>query len=101
MPDYVVNMDGTAGRKCQCTIGTKSWVEHWERGTGLELPEKCSAKYCGNYVQVGAHVKHIGSDQRIAWIVPFCQWHNKRPSNMPIELKPGTTLCGAAKVDCE
>lgn len=101
MGDFVYNMDNTSGRKCQCTTLPKTWLGHWERGTGLNLPAKCCAKYCGNDVEVGAHVKLDGGDQRIAWIVPFCQYHNKRPSSQPIELKWGVTLCGAAKSDCQ
>jgi hypothetical protein len=64
------------------------------------LPEKCQAKYCGNYVQVGAHVRSEG-DLRTIWIIPFCQHHNKRPSSEAIELKDGVTLVGASvKLDC-
>lgn len=97
----VTNVDGTSVRKCVCSNGIKTWLGHWERGTELTLPDKCCAFGCGTYVQVGAHVKEVGGDQRIIWIVPFCQFHNKRPSTEEIKLKPGVTLCGAAKVDCE
>ena len=100
MPDFVNNVDGTSKRKCQCLYGSKDWISHWERGTGLVRPLKCCAKWCSDYAVVGAHVKHVGSDQRIVWIIPFCQYHNKRPSNMDIELKLGVMLCGAAKIDC-
>jgi hypothetical protein len=100
MPTFVYNMDGTARRKCICKTGSKTWLEHWARGTGESLPDKCAAKYCGREVEVGAHVRAEDEDGRIPWIVPFCQYHNKRPSSEPIELKPGVTLCGAAKVDC-
>lgn len=101
MPAYVNNVVGTSKRKCKCTIGSKNWLSHWSRGTGLPLPAKCLARYCSHVVQVGAHVRHFGSDQRIIWIIPFCQYHNKRPSNTYIRLKPGAVLCGAAPgVDC-
>jgi hypothetical protein len=96
----VYNVDGTSGRKCVCKVGTKTWLGHWERGTGLAVPDKCSAKGCGKVVEVGAHVKISGDDQRTTWIVPFCQKHNKRPSSQPIALKWAVTLCGAAAVDC-
>jgi hypothetical protein len=96
----VYNVDGTSTRKCVCTTGSKTWLGHWERGTTKTLPEKCSAKGCGSVVEVGAHVKIEGDDQRVTWIVPFCQYHNKRPSSEPITLKWEVTLCGAAKVDC-
>lgn len=102
MGDIVYNLDGTSRRKCRCTDKPNTWLAHWERGTGEDLPEKCCAKYCGNYVEVGAHVRHDGSDGRIPWIVPFCQWHNKRPSSEAIELKYGVILCGASMTtDCE
>ena len=99
-PSYVNNVDGTSKRKCKCRVGKKTWLKHWRRGTGLTLPTKCCAKFCGHPVQVGAHVKLFGDDQRIIWIVPFCQYHNKRASNHYIALKPGVMLCGAAKIDC-
>lgn len=97
---FVNNVVGTSKRKCRCKFGHKSWLAHWERGTGEYLPTKCAAKYCTNSVEVGAHVKVFGDDQRIIWIVPFCQYHNKRHKNHYIELKPAVYLCGAAKSDC-
>ena len=100
MGDIVYNADGTSGRKCKCLDRDKSWLAHWVRGTNTDLPDKCCAKGCGAYVEVGAHVKHP-DDLREIWIVPFCQWHNKRPSYLGIELKWGVQLCGASpKIDC-
>lgn len=101
MSDWVYNVVGTASRKCQCTRGPRNWLAHWQRGTGLPLPLKCVAKYCARYVEVGAHVKLWGYDQRIIWIIPFCQYHNMRPSIELIQLKYDVMLCGAARVDCE
>ena len=99
MGDIVYNADGTSGRKCKCLDRDKSWLAHWERGTN-SVRDKCCAKGCGDYAAVGAHVKHP-DDLREIWIVPFCQWHNKRPINLGIELKWGVVLCGAAsKLDC-
>ena len=100
MPSHVTNVVGTSKRKCKCKFGKRTWLKHWRRGTGLHVPVKCAARGCGNYVEVGAHVRLLNTDQRIIWIVPFCQWHNKRPSNIHIPLKPGVMLCGAAKIDC-
>ncbi len=101
MPPHIVyNIDGTSSRKCQCTGLPRTWLGHWERGTGLVLPLKCVAKYCRNYVEVGAHVRD-DDDRRIVWIVPFCQYHNKRPSSEPIELKDAVTMCGGSMtMDC-
>lgn len=101
MGDFVSNVVGTSGRKCSCLTRPNTWLSHWERGTGLALPEKCCAKSCANYVEVGAHVRLHGSDARTVWIVPFCQKHNKRPVTKAIELKWGVVLCGAAKSDCD
>ena len=100
MPTYVKNVVGTSRRKCRCSYGSRTWLGHWERGTGLVRPLKCQAKFCAYFTQVGAHVYWVGLDKRTIWIVPFCKKHNKRPSNELIELKPGTWLCAAAKVDC-
>jgi hypothetical protein len=100
MSEYVYNAVGTSGRKCRCTDRDRSWLAHWVRGTGLPLPEKCCAKYCHRYVEVGAHVHHQ-DDLRQIWIVPFCQYHNKRPADERIYLKDGVTLCGASpRIDC-
>jgi len=96
MTDHVKNMDGISGRKCVCRTRPNTWLSHWERGTRLQLP----VKSCRNVVEVGAHVKLVGSEQRIAWIIPFCQWHNKHPSNTLIPLKSDVILCGPAKIDC-
>lgn len=101
MGEIVYNKVGTSNRKCQCTYGVKTWLAHWERGTKqtLQVGDKCFAKSCRGFVEVGAHVLHP-DDLRYVWIVPFCQWHNKRPWDTPIELKDGMWLCGAAKMDC-
>jgi hypothetical protein len=99
MGDIVYNIDGTSSRKCQCSYGAKTWLAHWERMTGLTLPDKCCARGCGDYVAVGAHVQHP-DDLRDVWIVPFCQYHNKRPSNVPIELKWDVMLGNGARSNC-
>ncbi|HEY1028044.1 MAG TPA: hypothetical protein VGE28_10530 [Pseudomonas sp.] len=101
MPTFVYNLDGTSNRKCQCTDLPRTWLGHWARGTGETLPVTCVAHRCGNAATVGAHVRDE-EDQRIVWIVPFCQKHNKRPSSTPIQLKPGISMCGGSMTgDCE
>ncbi len=97
---YVYNMVGTSSRKCTCPSGNGTWVRHWELATGQLLPAKCIAKYCGNPVQVGAHVKDNDA-KLIPWIAPFCQYHNKRPSSELIELKPSYSLAAAVSYDCD
>jgi hypothetical protein len=100
MGDTVYNAVGTAGRACICAVGPNTWIAHWSRGTQKPLPTTCYAKGCGDPATVGAHVKHP-DDLRNIWVVPFCQWHNMRPSATPIELKWATVLCGAAAlIDC-
>lgn len=98
--DMVMNVDGTAGYKCECSTGAKTWLAHWERAHGGPLPDTCRASKCRNPVQVGAHVTVIDGDKRIMWIVPFCQKHNKRPSHVIIELKDQTALYSAARSYC-
>lgn len=98
--DHVFNAVGTSGRKCQCADRDKSWLAHWVRGAEKELPDKCQAFGCRNFVEVGAHVINPENRSEI-WIVPFCQHHNKRPHLEPILLKKGFILVGANwRVDC-
>lgn len=58
MSDYVYNAFGTSGPQRKCLDKDKSWLAHRVRGTGLDLPERCCAKYCGDYGTVGAYVLH-------------------------------------------
>jgi len=98
MADFAYNVVGTSHFKCQCTAGSKTWIAHWERATG-NIRDKCRARGCRKFAQVGAHVKVFGWDQRTTWIIPFCQHHNKRPSTQWIQLKP-SILAAAASSDC-
>ncbi|MBV1861822.1 MAG: hypothetical protein KUG77_25605 [Nannocystaceae bacterium] len=96
-------MVGTTGRKCKCTNGDASWLGHWALAAGVALHSKkhvkCAAKYCRKYSEVGAHVKDTA--YRVTpWIVPFCQYHNKRPATQLITLKPGYTMVACASIDC-
>lgn len=100
MAHGVYNLVGTSGRKCQCSVLPRTWLAHWERGTKLSLPDKCVAKGCSKLVEVGAHV-YDADDLRIVWIVPFCQYHNKRPTDELIWLKDDVTMCGGSMTsDC-
>lgn len=100
-PVIVYNLVGTSRRKCKCGFGTKTWLRHWSTKTQLRVPQKCSAKFCKNITQVGAHVRLEGADGRVAWIIPFCMRHNKRPSSQPIVVKHGVTLCRATMAECD
>ena len=97
--DYAYNVVGTSHFKCQCSIMPRSWLGHWEKATG-RVRDKCFAKGCGSMAEVGAHVRVVGWDQRTTWIIPFCQFHNKRPDTKLIPLKWGTVLAAAAASDC-
>lgn len=100
-PMIVYNLVGTSRRKCKCRHGTKSWLDHWCRKTNLMRLQKCAAKGCRKPTQVGAHVRPEGSDRRIPWIIPFCQFHNKRSSSQPIVVKHGVVLCKATMAECD
>jgi hypothetical protein len=100
---FVYNIDGTSSRKCQCSYdGSKTWLGHWDyhKAAGEKMPEKCQAKFCREYVAVGAHVRD-DDDKRLVWIIPFCQYHNKRPSSEAIELKGEVSMVGGSMtLDC-
>lgn len=96
----VYNVDGTARRKCRCDPGPKTWLAHWQRKTGRALPIKCYATRCPNPTAVGAHVRLEGGDRRVPLIIPFCQFHNKRPSSQPIPIKAEATFCRASMSRC-
>lgn len=81
---YIVkNVNGTAGRKCNCG----SWIKHWRDYSGSKR-SKCSVLGCSNEAEVGAHVIH--TDKRTSnkqWIVPLCRPcnHKYNDKNMPID----------------
>ena len=97
---FVNNVVGSSKRKCKCNIAHKTWLNHWVQVTDEDIPPKCCAKYCGNDAQVGAHVRVFGDNQSFIWIIPFCQYHNKREDKFYIELKPDTFLGNAANTHC-
>lgn len=100
MGDTAYNMVGTSGRKCQCSTAPKTWLGHWSRATGLAIPASCCVSGCGNAPEVGAHLRIVGWDARTPWILPFCQYHNKRPAHVAMNLKWGVTAVAAATHDC-
>lgn len=98
---HVSNLVGTSKRKCKCSgHKKKTWLQHYENKAGV-VPGKCVAKGCRKYAQVGAHVtlldRNVGSR---VFIVPFCQYHNKRHHNTRIPLKKKTLLADGAKSSC-
>jgi len=95
MPDGVLNMRSLPSNYSRVTAAPMNWLAHWSHGTGLSIPARCQAYGCLRPAQVGAQVKHIGSSHLMPWIVPFCEYHQQRPLEMPVVLKQGSVLYGA------
>lgn len=71
----VRNLNNTSSKSCSCG----SWTNHWENHAGARnWPQKCGAYGCPNPPQVGAHVKHVGSDDPRHYIVMLCRPCNNR-----------------------
>lgn len=75
MPKEVKNSKRKAFFPPAC--GCKSYLDHWERATGLTRPDNCSKSGCTNPVHVGAHVFNCsGTSRNTLKIVPLCNTCN-------------------------
>ena len=68
----VSNINGTSTNTCKCG----SWLNHWKKYSGSQLPAYCPESTCVNKPEVGAHVQKEGSSDRGWYIVPLCSKHN-------------------------
>ena len=68
----VVNIPDTSENTCNC----ESWIDHWERFSGLEA-SRCSVIDCDNNDLVGAHVSIIDNDDDDCYIIPLCNEHSQ------------------------
>ncbi|MGN0921989.1 MAG: hypothetical protein ACI4NJ_09740 [Cellvibrio sp.] len=98
MPDGVLHMPSLLPSSSPFFLDAKNWLAHWSQGTGLGIPTGCQAYGCCRTAEVGAKVRHIGSNRLIPWIIPFCRYHEKRPREMPVVLKEGSVLYGCSKL---
>jgi hypothetical protein len=97
MVQSVNNLVGTSHLKPR-RKGINSWRAHHIHHAKVAW-HKCSVKGCRRMATVGAHVRETGSPANTTsrYIVPFCQFHNKRPHLLPLRLKKGTRLVGVGK----
>lgn len=68
----VVNINGTTQNTCSCG----SWLNHWKKFSGQELPAYCPEERCPQKPEVGAHVQMDSSIDSSWYIIPLCKTHN-------------------------
>ena len=70
----IKNLHGTSDREPK---NYDTWKEFWAAKMGY-WPSYCSANYCCDSADVGAHVKKADSNDNRWYIVPLCYGCNKR-----------------------
>ena len=68
----VNNINGTSQNKCKCG----SWLEHWKRFSGQDIPSYCPEQKCTQKPDVGAHVQKDNGTDNSWYIIPLCKEHN-------------------------
>jgi hypothetical protein len=76
----VKNVNGTSENDCNCG----SWLKHWKNYSGQALPSTCREVTCMNAPDVGAHVQKDSQTDRSWYIVPLCNKHNAKATEMNI-----------------
>lgn len=76
----VKNIKGTSPNDCSCG----SWLDHWKKFSGRQLPTYCSEKSCIGKPEVGAHVQKDSSSDRNWYIIPLCAKHNAKADSLEI-----------------
>ena len=75
MEALIKNAKGTS-KYVKPSTGDASWLDYWERVTGIKTTQ-CGATDCQSPIAlVGAHVKIYGSDK--LYITPLCYGCNHR-----------------------
>ena len=83
----VINIDDSAEYRCgKC----HSWLEHWCKFTGQDVPRYCAVKNCYNPPEVGAHVDKSDPWDAFYYIVPLCCKHSQYQGEL--DLESGTRL---------
>lgn len=68
----VRNINGTNDNSCKCG----SWLEHWKKFSGRDLPSFCPEDKCSQKPEVGAHVQKENTTDTAWYIVPLCKSHS-------------------------
>jgi hypothetical protein len=76
----VKNINGTSPNTCNCG----SWLDHWIKFSGQELPQYCSELSCVAKPELGAHVQKNSSSDRNWYIIPLCAKHNAKAESLDI-----------------
>ena len=88
----VKNLNNTSGKSCPCG----SWTRHWENFSGARYwPRKCGTKDCDNAPEVGAHVKKVGTNDPLHYIVMLCRSCNNR-FGQQLKMEPYVRLARAS-----
>jgi hypothetical protein len=72
------NINGTSGLTCSCG----SWLKHWAKFSGQNIPTYCVETSCYQKPEVGAHVQKDSSTDRNWYIVPLCSRHNAKADTL-------------------
>lgn len=78
----VKNLNGTKDHTCKCG----SWIKHWEKFSGYDIPQFCSVKDCLGEDIVGGHVQKDSATDKGWYIIPICSSCNaKRGQDLDID----------------
>lgn len=90
---WVKNAGGTADKACKCG----SWLDHWKKFSGQNVPTYCPAKDCYEKELVGAHVKKNNSTDTKSYIVPLCNKYNSKDEAFEISDTYGLVSANVAE----
>jgi hypothetical protein len=76
----VKNVAGTSDSSCKCS----SWLDHWKKFGGGDLPSYCVESTCLAKPAVGAHVQKDNAIDKSWYIVPLCAKHNAKTSELSV-----------------
>lgn len=68
------NINGTSDSTCKCG----SWLDHWRKFSGQQVPAYCPADKCYEKTEVGAHVQKDDSSDHSWYIYPLCKKCNAK-----------------------
>jgi hypothetical protein len=77
----VRNINGTGPHTCNC----KSWLEHWRKYGGPSWRTICCVTGCNKTATQGAHVQKAGSSDEKWYIIPVCDEHNAKSTELTID----------------
>ncbi len=92
----VKNINGTSNNTCKCG----SWLQHWEKYSGLKA-NWCSEINCLEKENlVGAHVQKADAIDTNWYIIPLCKSHNADTEEMNVMIS-NTLVLANIKLTCD